>query len=82
MSAQVRMHADGSAALTLRTRGFAQSIHFDLPDFIAQEEYFHLAPMGERTVRLVPRVAGARAVLRGDAFALNAWSSAPIKVQA
>ena len=80
LSASAQLHDDGSAELTLTTRGFAQSVHFDVPGFIPQDEYFHLAPLGERRLRLVPEHPGAKPALRGHAYALNAWAGAPMKV--
>jgi len=80
LSAQVQLLADGSAAITLTTRGFAQSVYFDLPGFTAEDEYFHLAPGGERTLRLVPTRSGMASALRGSVFALNSWTPAPLRV--
>ena len=38
--------------LHVRARRFAQSVHVDLPDFDASDDYFHVAPGGERVVQL------------------------------
>ena len=80
LRADARLLADGSAELTLATRGFAQSLHFDVPGFIAQDEHFHLAPGATRTLRLVPARPGTTPALRGSVFALNAWAGATLKV--
>ena len=80
--AHVRARDDGSAEITLTTRALAQSVYFDAPGFIAQDEYFHLAPGGTRSVTLIPAQPGAKPTLRGSAFALNAWTGAPLRVPA
>jgi beta-mannosidase len=61
--------ADGSVEVQLKSEGFAQSLHFDVPGFVAEDEYFHLAPGGERRVRLRPVTLGAR--FAGSVCALN-----------
>ncbi|HEY2744687.1 MAG TPA: glycoside hydrolase family 2 protein [Polyangia bacterium] len=69
---------DGGATLTLRTRRFAQSIAVDADGFLADHAYFHLAPGGERTIRL-RRVAGTTP-LRGTVQPLNASAASKIVV--
>jgi beta-mannosidase len=78
LSAHAHRHDDGSAQLTVKTARFAQSVHFDLPDFVAQDEYFHLAPGSERTVQLKPLHAGARPAIAGRVAALNSHATAPV----
>jgi beta-mannosidase len=80
LAARAQMNDDGSAELTVTTRGFAQSISVDVPGFVAQDEYFHLEPGGTRTLRLVPQSARAVPALRGSVSALNAWTAASLKV--
>ena len=72
--------ADGGALVTISTTRFAQSLHFDVPGFIAQDEFFHLAPGSQRVVKLVVSEPGTQPALRGSVHALNAWSSAPLKL--
>jgi beta-mannosidase len=90
LRATATLQDDGSALVQLATRVFAQSIHFDVPGFVAQDEYFHLAPGAERVVRLVPAAPDAPdaaerahrhttgAALTGQVAALNA--SAPTTI--
>ena len=61
--------ADGAVDVALKATRFAQSLYFDVPGFVAQDEYFHLAPGAERTVRLLPEAAGA--AFAGHIGALN-----------
>ena len=67
-----------SAHLSLRTRRFAQSIAIDCEGFIADDDYFHLPPGGERTIRL--RRTTAAGPLRGTVHALNAEAATRILV--
>ena len=34
----------GRYALTIQTRKFAQSVHVEMPGFVADDQYFHMAP--------------------------------------
>jgi beta-mannosidase len=74
--ATARPGADGSFALSLRTRRFAQSVVVEAEGFAADDAWFHLPPGGERTLLLVP-VRGPRA-LKGSVRALNAEGATPI----
>ena len=78
LSASATCGEDGAFDVTLATRRFAQSVHFDVPGFIAQDEHFHLAPGTGRVVRLVPAKTGA--ALRGHVGALNSLSPVAIAV--
>ena len=60
--------ADGGARLVLRTRRFAQAIAIEAAGFEPEDDYFHLAPGGERSVRL-RRVSGTGARARHRAAA-------------
>jgi beta-mannosidase len=66
----------GDAMLTLRTKRFAQSIALELDEHRPSDAYFHLAPGGERQVRLFATKTGAK--VRGLAMPLNAH--APTKI--
>ncbi len=54
LSASARPAALGGYDLTVRTRLFAQAIAIDIPGYRPDDNHFHLAPDGERTVRLRP----------------------------
>ena len=58
--------------------GLAQSVHFDDEHYRAADEWFHLAPGVERTVRLLPR-DGTAAVPDGEVHALNGQGPARYK---
>lgn len=48
---------DGSWRLRLKTTGFAQSVHLDVPGFSISDDWFHLAPGAEKIITLL-RTAG------------------------
>lgn len=52
LSAKAVMTGPKTAELTLRTLRFAQGIHFDIPGFQADDEYFHLPPDCEMHITL------------------------------
>jgi beta-mannosidase len=56
--------------LTLRTRAFAQSVALDVPDYVPDDNYFHIAPGATREVVLRPTTSAARKPA-GEARALN-----------
>ncbi len=65
-----RVAGDGSVEVTLRCDRFAAWVHLDVPGFVADTAYFHLAPGVERTVRFVP-VATPAPQFGGRVMALN-----------
>ena len=77
LSARAQRLSDGSVELTLAARGLAQSLHFDVPGFVARDEYFHLAPGGERVVRF-DGPPGAE--FSGHVAALNSRAIVPVAV--
>jgi len=80
LQATLRHGAGGQAAIELTTRGFAQSIHFDVPGFTAEDEFFHLAPGSTRSIALRPDRTASAAAPRGSVHALNAWGHVGLKV--
>lgn len=76
LSAEVIRHDHLTINLTVRTQRFAQGVHFDVPGYVADAEYFHLAPDSEVCVTLrsleerafggVVRAVNSRAELRLD----------------
>jgi len=75
LTATARPLAGGDFELTLRTRAFAQSLALEVDGFAPDDDFFHLAPGAERTVRL--RARGA-APLRGQVQPLNAETGTKI----
>ncbi|MEP7101151.1 MAG: glycoside hydrolase family 2 protein [Burkholderiales bacterium] len=80
LSAQASQLADGQVELTIATLGFAQSLHFDLPGFVADDEYFHLAPGAERCVRFTPIAGNAPTLLAGTVRALNTRDAVSVRI--
>ncbi|HTW72715.1 MAG TPA: glycoside hydrolase family 2 protein [Acetobacteraceae bacterium] len=63
-------HADGVWHLCIAAQGFAQYLHIDDPNFLAEDDWFHLPPGSERRIALRPR-CGAATVPNGEIRALN-----------
>jgi beta-mannosidase len=71
--------AEGGWVLRLQSRRLAQSVHVDDEHFRAEDEWFHLAPRTERTVKLLPR-DDSKATPDGEVHALNALGAVRYKV--
>ncbi|MDQ6829757.1 MAG: hypothetical protein M3081_12930, partial [Gemmatimonadota bacterium] len=69
---------DGTFALSIGARAFAQSISIDADGYRADDAFFHLAPGAERTVVLRP-THGPRPLV-GSVQPLNASSATSIVV--
>jgi beta-mannosidase len=67
----LRLH-DGTFALTVQTQRFAQSLHLEVEGFLADDDYFHLAPGATRMTTLRPIDSSRGAAPRGTLHALNA----------
>jgi len=65
-----QLRPDGSVDVALRCDRFAAALHFDVPGFVPDAAYFHLAPSVERTVRFVPAATPAPP-FGGRVMALN-----------
>jgi beta-mannosidase len=66
---------DGTLAVTVRTRRFAQAVTIDAPGYRPSDDHFHLAPGASRSVRLVPDGPPV-APYTGRVAALNARAGA------
>ncbi len=71
--------------LRIHSRRFAQCVHVDMPGFIADDQYFHMAPNSTRTLTLRARAPSGAAAMQTAAppphatlYALNA--AAPCRV--
>ncbi|HVT38149.1 MAG TPA: hypothetical protein VHE78_03835 [Gemmatimonadaceae bacterium] len=84
LAALVRPRDDGAYDLLVRTRRMAQSIRIDIEGFTVDDNYFHLAPGGERRLVLRPdagsEASGSIGAPRGFLQPLNA--EAPSQVGA
>ncbi len=67
-------------SLTIRTRRLAQWLAIDVPGFVPEDSWFHLAPGRERTLVLEP--IGTPGRLRGRVRALNSEVDCRIEVRA
>ena len=68
-----------TAELTLQTRCLAQAVHFDLPGFVADDEFFHMAPHSDK--RVVLRSRRPRALM-GVVRAVNSTADTQISLAA
>jgi beta-mannosidase len=80
LSAEAVITEAGALELKLHSSSFSQSLALDVPGFVAEDSYFHLAPGQERTVTLRPLTPSVRP--RGNVHAVNAWSPVRIRVVA
>jgi beta-mannosidase len=69
LSATARPVCDG-VEVAVTTRGFAQSVHFEVPGYEPSDQYFHLAPRTQRIVRFSPRSLDP-GPFEGNVWALN-----------
>jgi beta-mannosidase len=88
LTAVVTARTAGEFDLVVTTRRFAQSVRIEAAGFMPDDDYFHLAPGGTRTIRLRPaRDSGAPAGdaatpgPRGSVRALNSTAAARIEVR-
>jgi beta-mannosidase len=70
----------GAWRLQIFSKGFAQSVHVDVPGFVADDQYFHMIPNSTRTLMLRPRKSPALDPPQGVVHALNAASPGLIAV--
>ena len=77
LSAQAQTQADGSRRVTLSTQRAARGVHFEAEGWVADHEWFDLAPAASRTVVLRPSGAKVRA-FRGLVQAINGLAPAVI----
>ena len=62
----------GGVEVSIETRGFAQAVHIEASGYVADDQYFHLAPRDQRIVKLTPRrPSDASGAFEGAVYALN-----------
>jgi beta-mannosidase len=76
VEATARRLEPGVWRVTVRTRKFAQAVAFDARGFVAEDDFFHLEPGGERTILL----RGPDTALSGRVQPLNAFGPTKIVV--
>jgi beta-mannosidase len=69
--------APGEWRVTVRTKKFAQAVSFDARGFVADDDFFHIEPGGERVVTL----RGSGAALSARVSPLNAAASTKVVVR-
>ncbi len=71
LTAVARPAGGGEFDVQVGSERFAQSVHLQMPGFIADDQYFHLAPGAVRVLRVRPRDADRAPRLEGFVQALN-----------
>jgi beta-mannosidase len=66
--------------LRIHSKRFAQSVHVDMPGFVADDQYFHMAPNSTRALTLRARSPSLAQRPHGVVHALNAATSCRIAV--
>jgi beta-mannosidase len=64
----------------IESRGFAQAVHIEAPGYVADDQYFHLAPRSNRTVTLMRRSSDVLGPFEGTVHALNALATRRIEL--
>ena len=80
LSASAAARGDDAFELNIRCKKFAQSVHVEVPGFIAEDQYFHMAPQSSRTLALRPRTSSASGNPQGSVHALNAAAACRISM--
>lgn len=78
LQAQAIPQDDGSYQLHVKTEQFAQTVAINAGGYQPDENYFHLRPGGEKTVRLVP--LGGKSSFWGSLSALNCYHDVNIQI--
>ncbi|GAC1308320.1 MAG: glycoside hydrolase family 2 protein [Steroidobacteraceae bacterium] len=71
LSAIAQARGDGSYTVLIQCARFAQSVHMDFPGYVADDQFFHMAPESSRSVHLRLRDGHEATPLAGTVRALN-----------
>ncbi len=77
LSAQATLLDLHTAVVTVRSKRFAHGVHFDVPGFQADDDFFHLPPESE--VRVIFRSTGSQA-FSGQVIAANSLQQTSIQL--
>jgi beta-mannosidase len=80
LSATATPGEGGAWDLRIQCRKFAQSVHVEAPGFVADDQYFHMAPKSTRHVRLRRRPSADPAIAEATVHALNAAASCRVVI--
>ena len=72
---------DGQWRVTVRAKAFAFAVAFDTRGFVADDEFFHIEPGGERTVTLRRECTTSEAAFSGRVVPANAAAGTKIHLQ-
>jgi beta-mannosidase len=71
---------DQGIEVEIETGGFAQGVHIEARGYVADDQYFHLAPRSRRIVMLKRRSSDASEPFEGMVYALNSLPGRRIEV--
>jgi beta-mannosidase len=60
--------------LSIQSNRFAQSVHVEMPGYVADDQYFHMAPKSTRMLEIRPRRSAGVTPPQAMVYALNAAS--------
>ncbi|MFZ6719226.1 glycosyl hydrolase 2 galactose-binding domain-containing protein [Undibacterium sp. Ji49W] len=78
LQAHCSLMDDGNAILHLSTQKMAQAVAIQIPGWLPDDNYFHLAPASEKQVIL--RATGGKQIQTGQVQALNAQGTIRIQI--
>ncbi len=81
LTAVARSAGGGAFEVQVRCARFAQSVHLEMPGFVADDQYFHLAPKSCRVLKVQPRDPGRELRLEGFVHAINSARIGRIAVE-
>jgi beta-mannosidase len=62
---------DGGVEVEIETSGFAQGVHIEARGYVAEDQYFHLAPRSRRTIKLTAASSAVSDPFEATVHALN-----------
>jgi beta-mannosidase len=71
---------DAGIEVGIQAAAFAQSVHIEAQGYVADDQYFHLAPRCHRTITLRPRTPLAAEPFEGTVYALNSLAARRVGV--
>jgi beta-mannosidase len=71
---------DDELEVDVACRAFAQAVHIEAPGYVADDQYFHMAPKSRRAVRLRARSRERIEPFQGTVYALNSAASCRIEL--
>ena len=81
LSASVRMHSEDEFELTISTRDFAQWVQIEVDGFVVSDQYFHLTPHAQKSLKMRRHSGVKPRDIRGTVRALNSKENVRITIE-